>query len=1478
MNREPIVRTNFQPASVLLPGSRIRKSGVGGFQSAAAGPLSGSEAARGRSLLALAAALVTAVALLVAAAPASAATGHSVLRTFSTGPNTGPRQIATDSSGNVYVLNVDARRIDKFAPTGERLSFTATVGYVNEGSITGTPSGPFDIAPWAQSGIAVDRSGGASDGYIYFARTDNAAGGETFVFAPSGAYLGRLGPVGQYHCGAAVNQATGQFYEANEQAHFIYRFPTFTGNPVAVLPDGQIGATLCNIAVDSSGAVYAGANPVIKYNASQFSAASPTPEAELPVSAAALAVDPVSDALYVNDGSQLTQYSAAGAQQGAAFGNLTNSRGVAGAGNGEVLATDSNGGVFVYGPAEVALPTATTGGSSNVTASSAEVAGSVDPDGAGTITGCEIRYGEDSGYSTGSVPCAPAGSIASPTAVSAVLTGLVANTTYRYRVFATNANGTQMASSDQTFTTEAAVAGVTTEAAADVAKDGATLNGSFTGDGTEAHYFFEWGATTAYGHTTPVPPGASAGSGTGTQNVAPIQISGLHASTVYHYRLVVSNAAGVSRGQDESFTTPIAVANLTADPATAITNQRLELNASFDADSYEVRYYFEWGPTTNYGNVTPALPGTAVPPGSGRVSVPSVAISGLQEGATYHYRVVATNATGIVYSSDAIVKTAEPPLIGGLDTRNVTATSAELVGEINPRSSATNYFFEWGINSTYGNKIPVPEGSIGAGTSLVPVSALLENLSAGVTYHFRLVATNSYGTAKSSDQSFGFYPPACPNAQLRQETHANSLPDCRAYELVTPSNANGTNIYPLGGPATGYATNPSKIAFSGSTGILPGAEGATNVLGDLYVATRSDTGWFQKYIGLPARESFSMGGPPKNWIWSYSTGSIGPSTNNLGTQASPDMTRIIDYSLGWPSFDPANFNGYLRGKASNAPYVWNTSTGQRLGRWPTNLSEVPDGEEFVGEPQASTDFSHFVFSANKVFAPGGQPSSQQMYCCFPSANISEYTGPPKGSVYDNDLETGAVVLASRKGDPAETPFEGFVFDVSEDGSRILMAEETNMAFQRVGQLGPTNKFTAEVQGPLYLRADAAHTYEIAPGHKIRYVGSSGDGSIVYLTSKEQLTLDDTDASQDLFVWREGEPNQLTLVSKGSGGAGNSDACSVGWTERCDVGIINFSLFASNIGGDGGNGTSDNFIASKTGEIYFESPEQLDGPKGEFGAVNLYLYREGTVRFVASMQPGHDCVEVVPFQPLACSEGPVARMQVTPDGRQMAFVTNSNLTSFDTHFFRQMYIYDPGSGRVTCASCRPDGQAPITDTRASQNGLFQTEAGRVFFASPDPLVNRDTNEALDIYEYTEGKAQLISSGVGEGMSNAFGFQGILNRPGLVSVSANGTDVYFATIETLVTQDHNGSLIKIYNARTGGGFPADLPPRECVAADECHGPSSSPPTLPPDRTSANLGKPKPTKAAKKHKAKHRKHKKKKAAKKKQRQERQTKQGRK
>jgi hypothetical protein len=978
----------------------------------------------------------------------------------------------------------------------------------------------------------------------------------------------------------------------------------------------------------------------------------------------------------------------------------------------------------------------------------------------------------------------------------------------------------------------ASVGYVETIQAGEVQKHSAELHGVYISD-KEAHYYYEWGETDTYGQTTPLPPGIAGDAG--FHELPPVQISGLSAGTTYHFRLVVSDADGVVRGNDMTFTTVPALDNAKADPPTAVTDVSAELNGSFDSvGEYEGEtfYYFEWGQSAAYGKITPALPGASVPVPSGRVQVPSVSIAGLERGVTYHYRLVVTNPAGKSISPDSTFRTADAPVVSNVHSSGVTATQAVLEGDIIPRWGSTTYQFEWGPTPEYGNTVPVPAGEVGSGDERVSVAVPLSGLDPAITYHFRLVATNEFGMTVSPDQAFGFFPPPCPNSQVRQETRANHLPDCRGYELVSPSFAQGAVVMAASGPTSGQATNPARIAYAVDFGLFDESTGeAMNSISDLFVSTRSDDGWGQRYIGIPATQGIFMGGPLAAIVFSPSV-TTSPGEVQRGTQATPSLDRILNYNWSYPG------QGSWKSVGSNGPYVWNSTSGSLLERWPTNLAQVPDGEHFAGFPQASPDFNHFVFSSNVVFAEGGEAGGGEIKCCLSPEPVNDVW--PRESVYDNDVRTGSVVLASVREDG--TPFKGRAFDISVDGSHILMTEEATLQGTTGAPLEAKEAIVgAQIEGPLYLRVNAERTYEIAAGHQIEYAGSTADGSTVYLASEEQLTPDDTDSSRDLFVWHEDDPDSLTRVSTGS--AGNSDACAPneGWTTDCGISIIDFDA-PRNPAGLGGNGHSDSYLASRSGDIYFESPEQLVGQKGQPDERNLYLYREGSLRYVATMKPSRR----------------ISRMQVTSNGRYTALSTGSNLTDYDSAGYLEMYLYNSDEGRLTCVSCRPDSQPPVSDVLASQNGLFLADDGRPFFSTSDSLAPRDTNKSEDVYEFTEGKPQLITTGIGSGLEVYIGGQ---TAPGLISVSANGTDVYFATTDRLVTQDHNGAQIKIYDARTGGGFPAEREVAKCAAADECHGAGTPPPALPADRTSASLGtsgkaKARKGKTRKKHKRKHRK----------------------
>ena len=219
------------------------------------------------------------------------------------------------------------------------------------------------------------------------------------------------------------------------------------------------------------------------------------------------------------------------------------------------------------------------------------------------------------------------------------------------------------------------------------------------------------------------------------------------------------------------------------------------------------------------------------------------------------------------------------------------------------------------------------------------------------------------------------------------------------------------------------------------------------------------------------------------------------------------------------------------------------------------------------------------------------------------------------------------------------------------------------------------------------------------GHYVEYVGTDAAGTKVYFLSDEQLTPEDQDSSTDLYLWSE-ETDSITLVSKanvlgGPGEAGNSDDCTGGLetqqellTTKCGVATYTQWFFcgAANEDQGGGNCLSDNSIAPDSGDIYFYSPEQLDGLRGVPNQQNLYVYHEGEVHYVTTLTGPPDCYEVS----IGAFCRRMMRMQVSADGKYMAFVTASPVTPVRQRRASRDVPLRPGHAELVCVSCIPDG--------------------------------------------------------------------------------------------------------------------------------------------------------------------------------------------
>ncbi|HEY0551974.1 MAG TPA: hypothetical protein VGF13_20385, partial [Verrucomicrobiae bacterium] len=180
--------------------------------------------------------------------------------------------------------------------------------------------------------------------------------------------------------------------------------------------------------------------------------------------------------------------------------------------------------------------------------------------------------------------------------------------------------------------------------------------------------------------------------------------------------------------------------------ASNVTVTAANLHGLVTPKTAKTKTWFEWGLTTNYGQLT-ATQTLA----SGGIPLPvQQSLNGLSPVTTYQFRVVAKNSDGtrrgtnVSFTTEGLLPTTytETPT-------SITTNSARLRGSINPNGLATSFHFEWGISTNYGS-VTGPQ-SAGAGNGFVAVQADLNSLLTGTNYHYRLVASNSAGVSYGSN-------------------------------------------------------------------------------------------------------------------------------------------------------------------------------------------------------------------------------------------------------------------------------------------------------------------------------------------------------------------------------------------------------------------------------------------------------------------------------------------------------------------------------------------------------------------------------------------------------------------------------------------------------------------------------------------------------------------------------------------------------
>lgn len=331
---------------------------------------------------------------------------------------------------------------------------------------------------------------------------------------------------------------------------------------------------------------------------------------------------------------------------------------------------------------------------------------------------------------------------------TSLLSGLSPGKLYYVRAYAVNAVGIGYGNSI-TFTTKGGAPEGNSCGAMEVTTNSATLFSNVVPNYLSTEVTFEYGTTTSYGSTIIAKESPIAGERSTIYVSA--DLTGLNPGTLYYCRTRMVNSAGTTYGEGSFFNTLGSVPGVLTITADNIQLSAASLNGIVNANELSTSVSFEYGLTSSYGQTVAAVPNSVS--GNSNVNV-SASLSGLNPGTTYHYRIIATNILGTSTGSDLTFATlGGSPIIKTISTTGISSYSGILRGIINSNYSPTIVTFEYGNSEEYGQSVVATIDPVSNNTdSLISVS--ISGLLPEMTYHFRIVATNSYGTSYSTDGIF----------------------------------------------------------------------------------------------------------------------------------------------------------------------------------------------------------------------------------------------------------------------------------------------------------------------------------------------------------------------------------------------------------------------------------------------------------------------------------------------------------------------------------------------------------------------------------------------------------------------------------------------------------------------------------------------------------------------------------------------------
>jgi len=548
------------------------------------------------------------------------------------------------------------------------------------------------------------------------------------------------------------------------------------------------------------------------------------------------------------------------------------------------------------------------------------------------------------------------------------------------------------------------------------------------------------------------------------------------------------------------------------------------------------------------------------------------------------------------------------------------------------------------------------------------------------------------------------YADACPNSGFRTGASA-ALPDCRAYELVSPANAGAHR--PTAGPLFDIphafespliTAGGGSVIFNTVNGALPGLLGSGYE--DRYRSVRNSNGWTTELAGMTGAES---------------------EKNHLGP-SSPDQ-HYLPFRLDRGSF--------VSNEGSLVSEFGLFSGG--------DLLRLPDGSyEMLGKGSLGVDTevsgklitanaTHVIFEAEVKLEPNAPEAGE--------IGVYDRTPGPGGVTHTVSLLPGEVPVAGSylgaSTDGTAIAFKGNgKYYVRLDNTSTELVTETADAFAGVSESGAQVFY---VQGGNVFSFDTA-TEATAPVTAVgdaQVVNISADGSHVYFISKTQIGGEGTAGQDNLYVWERGggtttfiatvDPSDVADLHPEPEAQGEQNL--VNWTSEATWPLKNWNVGAAY---DVSRTTPDGSV------IVFESKAKLTAYENA-GHVEIYRYDAATDELACVSCSGTGPATGDAFlQSFYRVSGDTVRPltainpvdNVTEDGEAVFFETTDRLLPGDVSDTRDIYRWKDGE------------LALISSGTSSQNSYLYAatpDGSDVLFLTYDHLLPQDENSVGALYD-------------------------------------------------------------------------------------------------------------------------------------------------